>query len=437
MDTAKTFHKGKKPNPQQPNEIDDLDSAVQDIVNRADSKQKSMIDVLKDLVRVFHDDQTKTISNRNVKIVDELCRVHRKELVNSLKKGDFNEQIAELLDLFETDESKSQILNSISGRLGITKADIIDYITDSIDDVVKDISEQTTTKKKGPSSEKNKTITKDQFYEKAFDEKVGKVYYDNIGRFCNNRIRDRIKFRTQQLSKNGNLFPKSLVNLNDKLTKAKKEGLVKKAIKSGVVSSIIGKLKNKEPENVSISNTDTKDDENKTKSALGTFWGDVNTGFTSTYSFITGHLEGFWKKFPKNLVKIGKKVIKAGFFGLVRVFCLPAFMIVKTASVLFGVFSGLFKVVLGCFGAIYNGIAKLVSYPVKLVKWVGGKFMKGFNLLAKGIKKILNTSVVKSLVKFIFTPMGAFVTGYIAGFLYKIVIKPVIDKWGDIKEFAE
>lgn len=270
-----------------------------------------------------------------------------------------------------------------------------------------------------------------------FDEKVGKVYYDNIGRFCNNRIRDRIKFRTQQLSKNGNLFPKSLVNLNDKLTNAKKEGLVKKAIKSGVVSSIIGKLKNKEPENVSISNTDTKDDENKTKSALGTFWGDVNTGFTSTYSFITGHLEGFWKKFPKNLVKIGKKVIKAGFFGLVRVFCFPAFMIVKTASVLFGVFSGLFKVVLGCFGAIYNGIAKLVSYPVKLVKWVGGKFMKGFNLLAKGIKKILNTSVVKSLVKFIFTPMGAFVTGYIAGFLYKIVIKPVIDKWGDIKEFAE
>lgn len=107
MDTAKTFHKGKKPNPQQPNEIDDLDSAVQDIVNRSDSKQKSMIDVLKDLVRVFHDDQTKTISNRNVKIVDELCRVHRKELVNSLKKGDFNEQIAELLDLFETDESKS------------------------------------------------------------------------------------------------------------------------------------------------------------------------------------------------------------------------------------------------------------------------------------------------------------------------------------------
>lgn len=147
-DSVKTFRKGRKPNPQHPNDVDDLDSAVQDIVNRSDSKQRSMIDVLKDLVRVFHDDQTKTIDNRNVKIVDELCRVHSKELVKSLKKGDFNEQVAELLDLLETEESKSRILNSISSHLGLTKQDILDYVADSIQDVVEDISEQTTTEKK-------------------------------------------------------------------------------------------------------------------------------------------------------------------------------------------------------------------------------------------------------------------------------------------------
>ncbi len=239
------------------------------------------------------------------------------------------------------------------------------------------------------------------------------------------------------MSKDKTLFPKSLINLNDKLNTQRKENLSKKIIKSGVVSSIIGKLKNKKTEDLSIQNAEGKDDEKQTNEEMKSFWSQITIGFNSTYSFITGHLQGFWKKFPKNLVKIGKKFLKTGFFGLVRVFCLPAFAIVKGASVLFGLLSGLSKVVLGCFGVIYNGISKIASVPLKIISWVGGKFLKGFKLLANGINKILNTSIVKSLVKFIFTPTGAFVTGYIAGFLYKTVFKRVFDKWGHIKEVAE
>lgn len=112
------------------------------------------------------------------------------------------------------------------------------------------------------------------------------------------------------------------------------------------------------------------------------------------------------------IIKIVKFVLKPIIFTLKIAFKLLTFAIKFIGKSIKFIFTGAFKIMKG----IIKGITGVISG------------------LTNGIYKILKSNIVKKIVKFMLTPTGAFITGYIVGLLYLKLWKPFKEKYAEIKK---
>jgi len=156
-------------------------------------------------------------------------------------------------------------------------------------------------------------------------------------------------------------------------------------------------------------------------------------GFDSTQEFIKTKMMSTLKVLPK-------MILRSFLSGSKK-------LIVKAVSTLFPVVGIILKVLKpflflmkwvwrGAKG-LFKVISSALSFSFGLVKktlyFVTIGWMNGLYGLHKKIMKVLKSNVVKKIVSFLFSPKGAFILGFIVGFLYKHVYLPIKNNWTKIK----
>ena len=379
----------------------------------------------------------------------------RKKLYECLKKrGSYI--IKQLSDSSFKENLKDEINSTVKEDSGFSKeiqTEIIEELEDTIEDATKEYLEKKkdTTNKVSTKYETlkidipdNNTLINKLFNNQKFVDNLTKFTKDIIDKKQKNRLKllDKI-FNTETIINNTNKSEskKTLINSNINILRNKNKILEEKD-------------KNKNNDIVNLPKIDNNQNQEINQNQNNNLLDNVKRQ-------ILGNIDiQLYKQGHRTLTYLFKTLTpkRLPIFSLLKKMMNPKAMFKFAGKMILGPFKlvskiitgGIFGIFSGIFGIFKSGI-NIIKTSFNVVKDVVSSIKNVSKIIIKGLGK-LTVSFFKKIRRFIFSPIGAYTIGFIAGWVYGKIkniykgieekienikeeyTKKVVDLWGKLKE---